>query len=145
VAHVDAESQHAFHCDLRLATQAVHARVVPDRVASQNRHWKLWVTFCQQHGIDPALQSASAGFDAVPFLQVFAQRYRTGTIAPSGRPVRARTVEDALRAVAQALAAVGSPDPRLNSFGQIDFRLSSLWTSKFSVSSSTVLANWTIR
>ena len=59
----------------------------------------------------------------MPFLQVFAQRYRSGAIAPSRRPVRARTVEDAVRAVAQALAA----DPRLNSFGQLDFRLTSLW------------------
>jgi hypothetical protein len=74
VAHVDPQSQHAFRRDLLLAMQAVQARVVPDRVASQGRHWKLWATFCLQHGINPALQSTSAGFDAVPFLQVFAQR-----------------------------------------------------------------------
>jgi hypothetical protein len=129
VAHVDSQSQDAFRRDLRLATQAVRSRVVPDRVASQNRHWKLWSTFCLQHRIDPTLQGSSTGFDAVPFLQVFAQRYRSGTIAPSCRPVRARTVEDAIRAIAQTLAAVGTPDPRLNSFGQIDVRLSSLWQS----------------
>jgi hypothetical protein len=127
VAAVDSQSRDAFRRDLRLATQAVHARVVPDRLAAQGRHWKLWVSFCRQHGLDPTLQNASPDFDAVPYLQVFAQRYRSGDIAPSCRPVRARTVEDAVRAIAQALAAVGSPDPRLNSFGQLDFRLTSLW------------------
>jgi hypothetical protein len=32
-------------------------------------------------------------------------------------------VEDALRAVGQGFARVGAPDPRLNDFGRIDFRL----------------------
>jgi hypothetical protein len=127
VAVVDPHSRDAFRRDLRLATHAVHSRVVPDRLAAQNRHWQLWVSFCHQHGLDPTLRSTSSDFDAVPFLQVFAQRYRSGAIAPSRRPVRARTVEDAVRAVAQALAAVGSPDPRLDSFGHLDFRLTSLW------------------
>jgi hypothetical protein len=38
-------------------------------------------------------------------------------------------VEDALRHVAQAFARVGSPDPRLNSFGEVDFRLQALLQS----------------
>jgi hypothetical protein len=50
-------------------------------------------------------------------------QYRNGVIAPSGYSVRARTVEDAVRAVGQTFAAVGSQDPRLNSHGKIDFRL----------------------
>ena len=31
----------------------------------------------------------------VPLLQLFAQRYRTGTLAPGRQPGRSRTVEDA--------------------------------------------------
>jgi hypothetical protein len=50
-------------------------------------------------------------------------RYQLGTVAPSGNPVRSRTVEDAVHGVAQAFMAVGSPDPRLNSAGKIDFQL----------------------
>ena len=64
--------------------------------------------------------------DPVPLLQLFAQRYRSGALSPSGLAVRSRTVEDAQRSVGQTYAALGAPDPRLNSFGQLDFRLTAL-------------------
>ncbi|KAI2500158.1 hypothetical protein MHU86_14302 [Fragilaria crotonensis] len=60
---------------------------------------------------------------------LFAQQYRAGRIAPSDRPVRSRTVEDAVRQVAQAFTRVGADDPRLNSFGAVDFRLQSLFAA----------------
>jgi hypothetical protein len=56
-------------------------------------------------------------------LQVYAHRYRTGELAPSGHPVSSRTVEDALRAVGQTLVAMGANDICLNSHGKIDFSL----------------------
>ena len=62
----------------------------------------------------------------IPVLLLFAHQYRTGRIAPSERRVRSRTVEDALRHVAQAFARVGGNDPRLNAFGDLDFRLQAL-------------------
>ena len=46
------------------------------------------------------------------------------------KPVRSRTVEDALRHVAPAFARVGPPDPRVNAFGDVDFRLQALLTSR---------------
>jgi hypothetical protein len=55
---------------------------------------------------------------------MFAHRVRTGQLAADGRPVRKRTVEQYLRSVAQIFASVGAPDPRHNSIGQTDFRLS---------------------
>ncbi|KAI2505100.1 hypothetical protein MHU86_9288 [Fragilaria crotonensis] len=55
--------------------------------------------------------------------------YRTGRIAPSDRPVRSRTVEDAVRHVAQAFTRVGAVDPRLNTIGDVDFRLHALFHS----------------
>ena len=70
--------------------------------------------------MDPALQEYE---DPIPFLQVFARRYRTGELAPKHKPVRGRTVEDALRGIGQAFAHVGAPDPRNNDRGQMDFRL----------------------
>lgn len=77
--------------------------------------------FCADHGLDPFdLQ----GFDPVPFLQVFAARYRDGRIAPRGKPVRSGTVSEALRNVGQAYKSMGAPDIRLDSHGNIDFRLS---------------------
>jgi hypothetical protein len=59
----------------------------------------------------------------LPPLQVFAQQYRTGsTIAPKSKPVRSRTIEDALRSVGQTFAGLGKPDPLLRtSDGNIDF------------------------
>jgi len=46
-----------------------------------------------------------------------------GQLAPSGSPVKARTVEAALRAVGQTFAVVGQPDPRLQASGKLDLRL----------------------
>jgi hypothetical protein len=57
-------------------------------------------------------------------LQLFAYRYRTSVLAPSGSPVKSRTVEDALRAVGQTFSALGCADPRLQASGKLDFQLS---------------------
>lgn len=65
--------------------------------------------------------------DPIPLLLLFAQRYRTGSVSPGRLPVRSRTVEDAVCAVGQAYARMGTPDPRLNRHGEIDFRLTSLY------------------
>ena len=65
--------------------------------------------------------------DKIPLLQLFAHLYRHGSLTGRGRPVRSRTVEDALRSVGQAFARMGSPDPRLNQFGVVDRRLSTLY------------------
>jgi hypothetical protein len=40
---------------------------------------------------------------------------------PRHQPIKARTVEDGLRAVGQAYARLGAPDPRKDSHGGIDF------------------------
>jgi hypothetical protein len=42
---------------------------------------------------------------------------------PRHKPVKARTVEDGLRAVGQAHARLGAPDPRKDSHGGIDFQI----------------------
>jgi hypothetical protein len=42
---------------------------------------------------------------------------------PAKKPVRARTVEDGLRAVGHAHTRLGAPDPRKDSHGGIDFRI----------------------
>lgn len=77
-------------------------------------------------GLDPFLQAFT---DKVPFLQVFAQRIRTGELAPNGNPIRARSVEDYIRHVAQTFLHVGTDDPRLNTAGNIDFRLNRTYAS----------------
>lgn len=71
-------------------------------------------------GLDPFLQAFT---DKVPFLQVFAQRIRTGELAPNGNPIRARSVEDYVRFVGQTFLHMGANDPRINTAGNIDFRI----------------------
>jgi len=59
----------------------------------------------------------------MPLLQIFAARYRVGTLAPSCSHVKARTVEGALHAVGQTFASLGYSDPRLQPSGKLDLRL----------------------
>jgi hypothetical protein len=82
--------------------------------------WSTWAAFCHTLHQDPWLSDID---DPIPILQIYANRYRVGTLAPSGSPVKARTVEAALRAVGQTYAALGFPDPRLQDSGRLDFRL----------------------
>jgi hypothetical protein len=59
----------------------------------------------------------------VPIIQVFGERYRDGRLPPLKNAIKVRTVEDALRAIVQAHARLGAPDPRKDSHGGIDFRI----------------------
>ena len=57
---------------------------------------------------------------------VFAVRYRDGRLTKNGYPIRACTVEDALRAVGQTMARVGATDQRLTAPNKVEYRLSQL-------------------
>jgi hypothetical protein len=120
LAALPAETRELFCRDLRLAQDAVAASVVPGRAQAANNHWLNWSSFCQSLNVDPFLQDVQ---DPVVLFQVYLQRYRTGAIAPRGKPVRSRTVEDSLRAIGQTFAALGASDPRLDAHGNIDFRI----------------------
>ncbi len=113
-------TRNEFRSDLGLVAQAVRSGVVSSRARAADKQWDRWVDFCQEQGWDPWLYEFEA---PVPILQVFAARYRDGRIAPSGNPVRSRTVEDALRSVGQTFASMGSQDIRKNQVGGIDFRI----------------------
>jgi hypothetical protein len=104
------EVAHAFRADLGLASTTCRNAVGAQRANSQDNTWAIWVDFCSTHDVDPLLETCP---DPIPYLQVFAQRYRDGRLAKDGKPVRARTVEDALRAVGQTMASFGATDKRL--------------------------------
>ena len=106
--------------DLLALSEEVAAGVVPSRTRQSARHWQIWCKFCADLVIHPGLPSVR---DPVPYLQLFARRYRDGRLTPSGRPVRSRTVEDAVRSVGQAFSALGAPDPRESAPNRIDFRI----------------------
>ena len=100
--------------------QAFRAGTVPARTRSKDNTWIRWCDYCEELGVDPMLDDV---VDSIPILQVFASRWRTGQIAPLGKSVRARTVENALRAIGQTMASVGAADRRLTPNGQISYRL----------------------
>ena len=120
MAHLPTNQQHDFCRDLRTAQEVATAGIVPSRSAASTQHWNRWSEFCHALHVDPYLTDIQ---DPIALLQVYGQRYRTGVLAPHGRPVRSRTVEDSWRAIGQTLAMLGSPDPRQNQHGDIDFRL----------------------
>ena len=115
-----APSRDAFRLDLSAALRAARTGVVPSSALSRDAHWLRWTKYCSQLGLDPSLDSYP---HPVAILQVYAHRYRTGTLAPSGKLVRSRTVEAALRAIGQTISSMGAPDPRLDSQGNIQYIL----------------------
>ena len=125
MATLDSATRDQLGADWGSVLHATKRRVSAQRITSATSTWQLWVNFCTSLGVD----TQNLPRDPVPLLQVFAQRLRAGTITPGRHPVRARTVEDAVRAVGQAYAGLGALDPRLSRHGHLDFRLSSLFRS----------------
>ena len=82
--------------------------------------WRQWNVHCASLNIRPDLTTIA---DPVPILQLFAYRVRTGMLAAKGRDVKKRSVEQYLRSVGQVFAGVGTPDPRLDDVGAVDFRI----------------------
>ena len=121
MAPLDASAADAFRRDLSAAQDHVASGISAARSNAADTHWRQWSRFCNQILVDPLLQAID---DPVLLLQVFAQRYRSGSLAPRGKPVRSRTVEDALRSIGQTFSGLGAADPRLIQHGKIDFRLS---------------------
>jgi hypothetical protein len=99
---------------------AVAMGISLSRANASKSTWGIWCQFCTNLNLDPTLSNIP---DPIPILQVFAHRYRVGTLAPSQAAVRGRTVGDALRAFGQTLASMGHVDPRLQPSGKLEFRL----------------------
>ena len=116
-------ARHAFGADLCLAEAAARAGVVPTTAERRDKGWRAWVDFCSSLCLDPTLSHAA---DKVAPLMVYAHRVRTGQCSRSGKPVKSGTVDTALRNVGQTLALLGTPDPRYDHAGKLDYRLSSM-------------------
>ena len=120
-----ARTRSSFVRDLSSAEEAVKHGVSSGRASAAKSAWICWERFCIELALDPLLQTIES---KVPILQVFAQRLRSGAIAPKGNPLRSRTVEDYLRHIGQAFLNVGAEDPRNNSAKQHDFRLKRMFS-----------------
>jgi hypothetical protein len=123
---VDPLTRNAFLRDYGIAQAAVRAGITASRARSGDSHWDCWCAFCDELAVDPLLPDIS---HTIVILQVFAQRYRTGAFPKQRKSVRARTVEDALRSIAQTFTGLGQPDPRLTPQGKIDFHLQRTFAS----------------
>lgn len=123
MALVPPPARDALRADLLLVSATCRSAGGSQRAASQDNTWEVWLAFCDELSVDPLLESVP---DAIPYLQVFAQRYRDGRIAKDGKPVRSRTVEDALRAIGQTMASMGSTDKRLVGPRRVEYRLHQL-------------------
>jgi hypothetical protein len=100
--------------------QAFRSGTVSARTRSKDTTWLRWCDYCKELAVNPMLEDVA---DPIPFLQVFAERWRNGSIAPRQNTVRSRTVEGALRAIGQTLASVGAEDIRLTRQGKIHYRI----------------------
>ena len=110
---------------IRLALRAVAATtlagLVSQGAAASERQWHNWTSFCATHERSPLLDPEDPA--ALTLLQVYAHRYRTGELAPSGRRVKSATVEAAVRQVGQAQELLGTSDPRLDPKSKYKLRL----------------------
>jgi hypothetical protein len=77
--------------------------VVPKRAKMSDSHWSIWTWFLDDLDLDDPFLTDFVY--PVPLLQVFAQHLRTGELAPSGDPLRSRSVEDYIRSVGQEIAS----------------------------------------
>lgn len=124
MASLPPSTRDAFSADLLLASETCRTSVGSKRARGQDNTWDIWLGFCAEHEVDAFLEDVE---DAIPYLQVFAQRYRDGRLAKGGQPVTARTVEDAIRAIGQTMASMGAEDKRLAGPRQHEYRLSALF------------------
>ena len=102
---------------------AIAQGVSSGRARATITSWEKWLIFTTDLGLDPFLKAFE---DKIPILQVFIAIVRTGELAANKNPIWARSVEDYLRGVAQMFLSVGTNDPRLNTAGKTDFRISQM-------------------
>eukprot|EP00978_Attheya_sp_CCMP212_P020134 scaffold57235_cov58-Attheya_sp.AAC.8 len=100
-----------------------HFRIVPGpdaNPAGQFYSGLYRALMCLSLGLPPLLHDVD---DPIPLLQVFARQYRDGCLTLCGKPVRSRTMEETVRAIGCTFVLLGTQNPRLNLFGQVDERL----------------------
>ncbi len=117
---MDAQQASDFCCDLSTASKAVQQGVSLGPATGAVLAWAIWREFTGELGLDPFLQTY---VDKVQILQVFSVRVQCGELSASGNSIRARSVEDYVRYIAQAFLNVGAKDQRLNSANLMDFQL----------------------
>ena len=118
-------TRNEFSRDLGVVDHAMRHAVDAGYAKQKNAHWIIWLQFCTESKLDPFLTDKK---DPIPYLQIFAQRYRDGRLAPRGKPVTSKYVSNVLASVGQNFSGLGAKDPRYTDYdGKIDLRLRRLF------------------
>ena len=120
MATVEPASQTRFWNSFSTATEDIREGLHVDQDTATNSHWTKWAYLYSRVALNPLLVAYKY---PVPILNTVSWDYRTGDIAPNSHGVQSRTVEDVVRLIGQAIAILGSKDPRMMSTGKIDGRL----------------------
>ena len=100
-----------------LSVQAQRERaVVATSASARKKTQQVWRTLCGELG-HTALLEGLRPQDRIHVFELFGERYRTGRISKSGKPVQAHTVEVALGDVGALFSDMGVGDPRLRPGG----------------------------
>jgi hypothetical protein len=118
--------QDEFCSDLGIAQEVSQATVIPSQANAQDNTWGVWENFCLELAIDPLLHTVP---DPIHYSMVFAVHYHDGHLTKDGYPIQARTVEDAVYAVHQMMASLGSKDHHLAGPCHLEYHLSKLFSS----------------
>ena len=106
------------------AYNAEHASVTKGlysyKIHKDTMSWCQWDSFCCWLQITPNLWGIKL---FVPFLHIFSHKVHTWVLSVKLKTIQKQSVEQYIRSVCQILAAVGSPDPLLNTVGSINFCL----------------------
>ena len=106
-------------CDIfRFAAENITEGLSEGGDASADGYWANWANFYQQVALDPLFGGYQ---DPIPILCTCVREYDCAKdITANSSNVRSKTVQDAVRSIAQMLTALGGRDPRLSHSGKID-------------------------
>ena len=115
-----------FYRDASVAQATARQSVNYDRSKAQTTVWeRIWLPFLKSLNIDdPLLRGIE---DKIPILCVCATRIRDGRLSRSRQPVSGKHAADEIFQIAATFTLLGAPDPRKNSLGNIDPRLSRMY------------------
>jgi len=116
---LSSQTSSRFRNHLSAAQATVSKGVSAGCANSAITQWEQWISFTSELGLNSFLQAFN---DKIPILQVFIKEFRDGELAAYGNPIKSRSVEDYLRAVAQTFLSVGTDNPRLNRANKTDFK-----------------------
>ena len=121
MAYLSPVSSNELISDLFYVVQETSTALNHSWAQDRNNMWETWQKNCTALRLSDILHKID---DPVPFLKIFSCRYQDGQICRSGAAVWSRTVEEAIRAIGHIFILLVNKNPRLNSFGNVDERIS---------------------